>query len=105
MAVNVENAREARTVYHVIKRYGNFTHLEVCPETGRMHQIRVHLDHLGNPVLGDSLYGRDARVGRQALHAEMIGFTHPDSSQYMEFHAPVPEDMRKFLEEAEKGKE
>jgi 23S rRNA pseudouridine1911/1915/1917 synthase len=104
MAVDTEGAREARTVYHVVKRYGNFTHLEVYPETGRMHQIRVHLDHIGYPVLGDSIYGRDARFGRQALHAEMIGFTHPDSGQYVEFHAPLPEDMRSFLEQADKSK-
>lgn len=102
MAVNVEGAREARTVYHVIKRFRNFTQLEVCPETGRMHQIRVHMEHIGYPVLGDNVYGRDRKLERQALHAEMLGFTHPDSGKYVEFHAPVPDDMRKFIEEGEK---
>ena len=100
MAVNVEDAKEAKTVYHVIKRFRGFTHLEVCPETGRMHQIRVHMEHIGYPVLGDHVYGRDRKLERQALHAEMLGFTHPDSGKYVEFHAPVPDDMRKFIEQA-----
>jgi 23S rRNA pseudouridine1911/1915/1917 synthase len=101
MDAGAENAKEARTVYHVIKRYKDFTKLEVRPETGRMHQIRVHMKHIGYPILGDTLYGSDRRFPRQALHAEMIEFTHPGTGKHVEFHVPIPDDMREFIEKGE----
>ncbi len=102
MEAGVENSREAKTVYHVIKRFQGFTQLEIKPETGRMHQIRVHMKHIGYPVLGDTMYGNDRKFPRQALHAEMIGFTHPGMGKHVEFHAPLPDDMREFIEKAER---
>ncbi|MBD3426198.1 MAG: RluA family pseudouridine synthase [Candidatus Omnitrophica bacterium] len=104
MAAGVDNGKPARTVYHVIKRYGSFTQLEVRPETGRMHQIRVHMKHIGYPVLGDRLYGNDRSFWRQALHAEMIAFTHPGTGEHVEYHAPFPDDIKLFIEkEGEDG--
>ena len=102
MEAGAENSRSAKTVYHVIKRFKDFTQLEIEPETGRMHQIRVHMKYIGYPVLGDTLYGNDRRFPRQALHAEMIGFTHPGTSKHVEFHAPLPDDIREFIEKAER---
>jgi 23S rRNA pseudouridine1911/1915/1917 synthase len=102
MEAGAENSREAKTVYHVIKRFKDFTQLEIEPETGRMHQIRVHMKHIGYPVMGDTLYGNDRKFPRQALHAEMIGFTHPGTGKHVEFHAPLPDDMREFIEKAER---
>ncbi len=98
MDVEEEGGKNARSEYHVIKRYKKFTFLDVEPKTGRTHQIRVHMKHIGNPVLGDSKYGRKDEFPRHALHAEMIGFTHPETGNYVEFHAPLPVDMQRILE-------
>jgi len=99
--VECGKGKEARTIYHVVRRFKNFTLLHLEPETGRTHQIRVHMKHLGHPVLGDATYGHMDGLSRQALHAEMLGFTHPDTGKYVEFHVPMPEDMEQILEKAE----
>ncbi len=89
----------ACTHYQVIKRYSRFTHLELQLETGRTHQIRVHMSYLGNPLLGDDLYGGDkALIDRQALHCKKIKFTHPFLKEEMTFTAPLPLDMSAILE-------
>ncbi len=93
MAVAPEKGKSARTVYHVVKRFHDFTLLRLELETGRTHQIRVHMRHIGHPVLGDRTYGKAGGMARQALHAEMIGFSHPDTGEYMEFYSPVPDDI------------
>lgn len=96
--------REARTIYRVIERFEAATRVEVRPQTGRTHQIRVHFASLGHPILGDRVYGGRTAViesvpaDRQMLHAERLGFVHPDRQAYVEFSAPPPADMKRALE-------
>ena len=97
MDVAAGKGRSARTVYHVVRRFHDFTLLRLEPETGRTHQIRVHMRHIGHPVLGDRIYGKAGGMDRQALHAEMIGFSHPDTGEYMEFYSPVPDDIMEVI--------
>ncbi|MFQ5953038.1 MAG: RluA family pseudouridine synthase, partial [Candidatus Omnitrophota bacterium] len=97
MDVEYVKGKKARTVYHVIRRFKDFTMLQLELETGRTHQIRVHMKYLGYPVLGDRTYGRTDGLPRQALHAEMLGFTHPDTGKYVEFYAPLPSDIQEVI--------
>lgn len=84
--------QEAITNYHVIKRYENFTYIKVQLETGRTHQIRVHFQALGHPLIGDSLYGGDMDIlASQALHCAKLHFIHPVTKQALYFKAPLPE--------------
>jgi 23S rRNA pseudouridine1911/1915/1917 synthase len=99
MAV-VEGGREARTEYQVIRYIGGYTLLEVRPETGRTHQIRVHLGAIGFPVVGDKIYGvRSPLVPRQFLHASRLGFRLPATGKYVEFKSELPEDLEQALED------
>jgi 23S rRNA pseudouridine1911/1915/1917 synthase len=99
MAV-VAKGREARTEYRVIKYYGNHTLLEIKPETGRTHQIRVHLAAIGFPVVGDAAYGlKSPRFPRQFLHAGKIAFRLPSTGDSAEFESPLPPDLEKGLKE------
>lgn len=99
MAV-VADGRNARTEYRVIRYYGNNTLLEIKPETGRTHQIRVHLAAIGYPVLGDATYGVTSKyLNRQFLHAGKIGFNLPSTGEWVELESPLPEDLEKALEE------
>lgn len=82
--------KEATTLYQVMKRFPKSTLLSVYPQTGRTHQIRVHLKHLGHPIMGDEKYGQKDTFPRLALHAMGIGFTHPTTKDYMEFSLPMP---------------
>ena len=97
MAIDEEEGKEAITYYRVIKRntQRNFTVLEIRPKTGRTHQIRIHLSHIGHPVLGDTLYNGPLVQGlsRQALHAKSIKFDHPTKNTSMEFSADLPTDL------------
>ncbi|MBI3615514.1 MAG: RluA family pseudouridine synthase [Candidatus Omnitrophica bacterium] len=101
MAVRYDATRDAVTRYRVLKRFSTATFLELTPQTGRTHQLRVHLAHLGHPILGDTRYGVQAgpstglRAGfpRQALHAHRLGFNHPHSGRWVEFQSPWPEDL------------
>ncbi|MBA7576006.1 putative RNA pseudouridine synthase [subsurface metagenome] len=98
MAV-VAAGREARTEYRVIRYIGGYTLLEVMPETGRTHQIRVHLAAIGFPVVGDKVYGvKSPHLSRQFLHASRLGFKLPSSGEYVEFESELPEDLAKALE-------
>lgn len=101
MEVEYEKGKPAKTIYHVIKRFKGHTLLRLELLTGRTHQIRVHMKHIGHPILGDVAYGKSHGIGRQALHAEVLGFTHPDTGEYMEFKAPIPKDMRMVMNELE----
>ena len=101
MAVVAEGeGREALTNYHVLKHIGDYTLLEVRPETGRTHQIRVHLSAIGYPVVGDRVYGaRSDKLPRLFLHAARLGFKLPATGEYKEFTSNLPPDLEKALEE------
>ena len=104
MSVDHVRGRHARTVYHVKERFKKYTLLQLEPVTGRTHQIRVHMKHFGYPIAGDAQYGFPQGMARQALHAEMLGFTHPDTGKYVEFIAPLPDDMREAIAKAKSEK-
>ena len=93
-----EKRKSALTNYRVLKRFKDFTMLELILETGRTHQIRVHLSHIGHAIVGDRLYGSARGLGRQALHAKTLGFFHPSTKKFMEFDSPLPEDMQGLIE-------
>lgn len=97
MAV-VSRGREARTDYRVIRYVGNYSLLEIRPETGRTHQIRVHLAAIGFPVVGDSQYGvKSPHLSRQFLHAAGLRFKLPSTDEYVEFESPLPPDLEQAL--------
>ena len=88
----------AHTRYRVIGAYGDFSVVECEPVTGRTHQLRVHLSHLGHPIVGDDFYGGGFLLRRQALHAEYLSFKHPFTGEDISLHAPLPSDMADFIE-------
>lgn len=103
MCVTTENSRNAVTHYSVIKQYGGFAYVRLRLETGRTHQIRVHLSYIGHAVLGDDVYGKPYRdLDGQCLHARKIGFIHPTTGEYMEFTSELPDYFRKVLNKIEK---
>lgn len=94
MEANVNNGKEAITHYRVLERFKNFTYIECMLETGRTHQIRVHMSSIGYPLLGDMVYGPSHcpyKLTGQTLHARILGFNHPRTNEYMEFEAPMPD--------------
>ena len=100
MSINERNGKPAVTHYHVLNRFRDYTHIECRLETGRTHQIRVHMASIGHPLLGDAVYGPARcpyRLEGQTLHAGVLGFVHPRSGKYMEFSAPLPEYFEKLL--------
>lgn len=101
MAVTDKNSKNAVTHYEVVERFGNFTHLRLRLETGRTHQIRVHMSYIGHPVAGDDVYGPQKvikKLSGQCLHARKIGFIHPITGEYLEFSSGLPEYFEDFLE-------
>lgn len=101
MSTKCTNGREAVTHYRVLQRFGNYTYIECQLETGRTHQIRVHMASIGHPILGDSVYGPAKcpfKLEGQTLHAKILGITHPTTGEYMEFDAPLPEYFTNLLE-------
>jgi 23S rRNA pseudouridine1911/1915/1917 synthase len=100
MRVDLRRGRAARTEYRVLQSGGGISLVECALHSGRTHQIRVHLHHLGHPVIGDSLYGKRSEAPRQMLHAWKLGFTHPRTGERIVFEAPIPEDFRRFEENA-----
>ena len=97
MAINYKNGKEAVTHYKVLERFGDYTYVQFSLETGRTHQIRVHMASISHPLLGDMLYSnynnsksRFKNLQGQCLHAQKIGFIHPRTGEYMEFSAPLP---------------
>lgn len=100
MAAGVKNSKPAVTHYSVIARYDGFTHLRLRLETGRTHQIRVHMAYIGHPVAGDPLYGPRKVITSlcgQCLHAKMIGFIHPITGEYLEFESDLPDYFTAFV--------
>ena len=100
MAVTYKNSREAVTHYNVLERLGKYSLVECVLETGRTHQIRVHMSHNGHPIVGDKTYGvkkEEFSLSGQLLHAYKVGFIHPISKKYMEFSAPLPDYFEKVL--------
>ena len=101
MSVHCTNGREAVTHYRVLKRFQQFTYIECQLETGRTHQIRVHMSSIGHPILGDQVYGPAKcpyKLQGQTLHAKVLGITHPTTGKYMEFDAPLPDYFQGLLE-------
>ena len=101
MSINYNNGKSAVTHYKVLKRFRQYTHVECRLETGRTHQIRVHMASIGHPLLGDLVYGPGKcpipGLQGQTLHAGVLGFIHPRKGEYMEFTAPLPEYFAKLL--------
>ena len=105
MAVNYKNGKEAVTHYKVLERFGQYTYIECRLETGRTHQIRVHMASIGHPLLGDTVYGTAKnpwKLQGQTLHAMVLGFRHPVTGEFMEFEAPLPEYFCKLLDKLRK---
>ncbi|MFP5200353.1 MULTISPECIES: RluA family pseudouridine synthase [Bacillus] len=100
MTVTKENAKQAVTHFDVIERFKDFTVVECRLETGRTHQIRVHMKYIGYPLAGDPKYGPRKTVdfNGQLLHAGVLGFDHPRTGEYIEFTAPIPADMQDFID-------
>lgn len=113
MSTRTKRGRAAITRWKVMERFNGFALLEIFPQTGRTHQIRVHLSSMGHPLLGDPMYGKKGRPGtiqdpllkegvkrlnRQALHAHRLMFDHPRTGERIQFVSPIPEDMNKVLE-------
>ena len=100
MAVTLKNSKPARTNYSLVKQYDRFANLSLRLETGRTHQIRVHMAHIGHPVAGDPAYGPQPPVkglSGQCLHARLIGFVHPRTGGYMEVEAQLPDYYTEFM--------
>jgi 23S rRNA pseudouridine1911/1915/1917 synthase len=107
MTTQQKQGKSAITDYKIVETIGDFSLLEVKIHTGRTHQIRVHLNAIGHPVVGDDIYGeRDYRnfvkkygvIGRYFLHAARLRFTHPRTGKELEFHSPLPLELRNILE-------
>ncbi len=100
IAIDPRRGRTAKTDYRVLQSGSGVSLVECALHSGRTHQIRVHLHHLGHPILGDSLYGRKGMAPRQMLHAWKLGFTHPRNEGRLFFEAPLPDDFQATLESA-----
>ena len=108
------DGRRAVTHYEVLETYPRFAFVQLILETGRLHQIRVHLQHIGHPVAGDAIYGGEqralndadtaemkqalAQLKRQALHARLLRFLHPATGENLTFSAPIPKDMQRIVD-------
>ena len=101
MAAGVRNGKDAVTHYRVLERFRGYTYIECRLETGRTHQIRVHMDSIGHPILGDPVYGNRKcpfQLQGQTLHAITLGFVHPVTGEYVETTAPLPEYFQHLLD-------
>lgn len=101
MAINEKNGKPAVTHYKVLERFDKYTYIECQLETGRTHQIRVHMTSIGHPLLGDEVYGNTKcpfKLEGQTLHAMTIGFIHPTTGEYVEYEAPLPEYFEHLLQ-------
>ena len=106
MAINYKNGKAAVTHYHVLEKFTKYTYIECQLETGRTHQIRVHMSSIGHPLLGDSVYTKAKwpyKLEGQVLHAMVIGFIHPATGKYLEVEAPLPDYFSQLLENLRKN--
>ena len=104
MDVTEHNSKNAVTHYEVVREYNGFTHLKLRLETGRTHQIRVHMSHIGHPVAGDAVYGPKkviSELNGQCLHAGKIGFIHPRDGRYIEIESSLPQYFTDFIKKLE----
>ncbi len=106
MSIHAKNGREAITHYKVLERFGNYTHIQCKLETGRTHQIRVHMSSIGHPLVGDIVYGPSKcpflNLQGQTLHAKTLGFIHPTTNEYLEVSAPLPEYFKTLIDKLRK---
>ena len=105
MSTHCKNGRDAVTHYKVLERFGDYTYIQCELETGRTHQIRVHMASIGHPLLGDEVYGparQPFSLEGQTLHAGVLGFIHPRTGEYVEFSAPLPAYFEELLEKLRK---
>ena len=106
MAVTYKNSKDAITHIKVLKRYynSNITLIEASLETGRTHQIRVHMSYIGHPLLGDEVYGKKDntfKVQGQMLHAKVLGFIHPKTNEYVKYESDLPEEFKNIITKLE----
>lgn len=106
MCVTNQNSKNAVTHYKVLADYNGYSHISLKLETGRTHQIRVHMAYLGHSVAGDTVYGNDKKslcLNGQCLHAIKIGFVHPITNEYLEFTSELPDYFKDFISKISKG--
>ena len=105
MAVTDKNSKSAVTHFEVLEEYPGYSLIKCRLETGRIHQIRVHMSYIGHPLLGDIVYGDKNKMGLegQMLHAGVLGFKHPKTGEYLEFESPLPEKYLTVLEKLRKS--
>ena len=107
MSIHSRNGRKAITHYQVLERFGNYTYIQCELETGRTHQIRVHMASLGHPLLGDMVYGPKKcpfpHLQGQTLHARTLGIIHPRTGEYLEVNAPLPAYFIELLDKLRKS--
>lgn len=106
MAIDRKNGKRAVTHYRVLENFDKYSFIECQLETGRTHQIRVHMASIGHPILGDDVYSHAKsgyKLQGQTLHAGVLGFIHPSTGEYMEFKAPLPEYFEKLLKDLRNG--
>ncbi len=102
MGINYLSKKDALTQYEVLRRFQKASLLELTLKTGRTHQARLHLKHIGHPIIGDVSYGIKKDACRQMLHAKLLGFIHPRKDEYVEFESPIPDDMKTYIEHLSK---
>ncbi len=95
-----ESGKQAITEYQITEELGNLSIVKLTPKTGRTHQLRVHMAHLGHPIYGDDMYGSEIVGKSTLLHCQKICFYHPQTNELMQIYAPMPEDIMEIIKNA-----